>query len=224
MNYLSKDVPAMTDRVSINKALAAVIKLAGTGNWVVGGSAGLLLRGVSLSAQPRDLDLYCDHGDMPRLHEAMRPYAVDEPAYSETAIYRSWLSHYELEGVRLELVGGFRVAAHDCVYRTEVREVLQPLGLPVVIGEDVSAASVVPLAHELWFNALRDRPDRVRTIVNAFSAQPAVHEKALQVIERRNELSPYATREVRQWLSQSEAGEHSWTLKSYSGQAANPFA
>lgn len=214
----------MTDREGINKALAAVIKLAGSGNWVVGGSAGLLLRGVSLTTQPRDLDLYCDQGDMPRLHEALRFHAIDEPACSETSIYRSWLSHYEVEGIRLELVGGFRVTAHDCVYRTEVREVLQPLGLPVRVEEHLSTASVVPLAHELWFNALRDRADRVQTIVKAFVVQPAVHEKALQVIERRNELSPVATREIRQWLSQREAGEHQWMLKSYSGQAANPYA
>ncbi|MDF2835542.1 MAG: hypothetical protein K0Q63_1182 [Paenibacillus sp.] len=214
----------MTDRARINKTLAAVIKLAGSDNWVVGGSAGLLLRGVSLSAQPRDLDLYCDHGDMPMLHEALRPHAIDEPAYSETAIYRSWLSHYEIEGVRLELVAGFRVSAHDCVYRTEVCEVLRPLGLPIGIEGRLGAVVVVPLAHELWFNALRDRPDRVRTIVETFSRQSSEHEKALQVIELRNELTPNATREVRRWLSRSEAGEQTWTLKSSSGQAANPFA
>lgn len=214
----------MTDRAGINKALAAVIKLAGSGNWVVGGSAGLLLRGITLTTQPRDLDIYCDHADMPRMHEALRRHAIDEPACSETSIYRSWLSHYELEGIRLELVGGFRVTAHDSVYNTEVREVLQPLGLPVRVDKELSAAHVVPLAHELWFNALRDRADRVQTIVEAFSSQPAVHEKALQVIERRNRLNPFAMREVRQWLSQREAGEHQWTLKSYSGQAANPFA
>ncbi|MHA6483879.1 nucleotidyltransferase family protein [Paenibacillus sp. strain BS8-2] len=212
----------MTDLASINKALATVIKHAGSGNWVIGGSAGLMLRGVTLSAMPRDLDLYCDQENMLQVHEALRHYTVDGPEYSETDIYRSYLSHYEVEGIRLELVGGFEVSAHGCVYRTEVREVLLPLGRPVQV-QGAGIATVVPLAHELWFNALRERPDRVEPIVQAFAANSSVHEKALQVIERRNKLQPLAMREVRRWLSQSEAGDKQWMLKSSSGLAENPY-
>lgn len=215
----------MTDESNIIRALAAVNRLAGSGNWVVGGSAGLLLRGFELPAKPRDLDLYCDEEDMRLLHDRLRPYAIDVPAYSETDIYRSWLSHYELEGVRVELVGGFRVTAFDCFYRTEVREVLLPLGLPVTTDGLAAASVVVPLAHELWFNALRGRPDRVKPIAEAFAADPSAHQKALGIIEARNSFSPDAVSEVHRWISSgSEEGDGGWMLKSSSGLAANPFA
>ncbi|GBG12043.1 hypothetical protein PAT3040_06904 [Paenibacillus agaridevorans] len=213
----------MTEKAEIKKALAAIIRLAGNEKWVVGGSAGLLLRGLSLPAKPRDLDLYCDEEDSQELHERLRPFAVDEAAYSETAIYRSTLSHYELEGVRVELVSGFHVSAFQCSYWTEVRQVLIPNGFPVMVEEGLPAAVVVPLAHELWFNALRGRPDRVRMITEAYAANPTRHQGALAVIEDRNTFSPLAIGEVHGWLGQSEAGEEQWMLKSSSGPAASPF-
>ncbi|MDQ6418244.1 hypothetical protein RB620_02220 [Paenibacillus sp. LHD-117] len=210
----------MTNEAGITKALAAIITAAGCGDWIVGGSAGLLLRGLKLPAEPRDLDLYCDETDMRKLHDRLQKYAIDDPAYSETDIYRSWLSHYQIEGIRLELVGGFRVTAHGCSYRTEVKEALLPLGSPVSVDNRMADAVIVPLAHELWFNALRGRADRVQLIAEAFAASPAVHLEALRIIESRNEFNSCAISQVHRWIRNAEAGDEEWTLKSFSGQAA----
>ena len=53
---------------------------AGTGcTWLVGGSTGLMLQGVSLAALPRDLDLYADRTDALDIHCKLSAYAVDGP-------------------------------------------------------------------------------------------------------------------------------------------------
>lgn len=45
--------------------------------WLLGGSCGLLLHGVQLSAPPRDIDLYADLEDAEVLHSALSCYSVD---------------------------------------------------------------------------------------------------------------------------------------------------
>ena len=43
--------------------------------WLVGGSAGLMLRGLELNSRPNDLDLYADEEDAFRLHKLLLPFA-----------------------------------------------------------------------------------------------------------------------------------------------------
>ena len=95
-------------------------------HWMVGGSCGLLLQRVALTAPPRDLDIYMDEAEMARFHEKLAPYAIDGPALSETDRYRSILSHYDIGGVRVEAVGSFTVRCGLSVYRTEIRNMLLP--------------------------------------------------------------------------------------------------
>lgn len=208
----------------IHNALASIIDCVGNGSWIVGGSAGLLLRGLPLEAEPRDLDLYCDEEDAAALHRALRPYATDAPSFSETDIYRSTLSHFECGGMRVELVAGFQVRAYGCLYAVEVKELLLPHAATVDIGagrQGARQAQLVPLAHELWFNALRGRSDRVRLIAAAISGDLPRHAAALEELERRNALSQAAVRQVRQWINDRKAGEQEWTLKLSSGLQAS---
>lgn len=218
----------MTTDAIIHNALASIIDCAGNGKWILGGSAGLLLRGLALDTRPRDLDLYCDREDAAELHEALRPCAVDSPAYSETDIYRSTLSHYEIAGMRVELVAGFQVRALGCLYAVEVKELLLPYAASVVVGGGAGVARtradgiprparLVPLAHELWFNALRGRDDRVRLIAAAMGADLQGHSAALDMLERRNGFPQEAVGLVRQWIQEQGAGDGEWTLKSSSG-------
>jgi hypothetical protein len=176
----------MTETVDLYRALAEVAgatKACGA-KWLVGGSASLLLRGMNLPAQPRDLDIYCDEPSIPALYGLLQAYAQDEPELSVTSMYRSTLCHFELHGVQVELVGGFEVEALGSRYVTAVEAVLWPHAseFPLPGG----SVHVVPLAHELWFNQLRGREDRVSQIVAAMTADFSAHAHALAAIEGAN--------------------------------------
>jgi len=155
----------MDSESKIERALCGIAdRLAGAGiAWVVGGSAGLMLRGLPLPAPPRDLDLYADPADAKAMHEALAIWAVDRPVRSVTERYESILSHYRVEDVNVELVGGFVVADRGCRYEVRVREVLLPETESRILEPCGAGAAIVPLAHELWFNWLRGRRDRPRT-------------------------------------------------------------
>ncbi|WP_274651658.1 hypothetical protein [Paenibacillus humicola] len=197
----------MNDTDPIERALAVIAeRVSGSGaSWLVGGSAGLRLRGLALEKPPRDLDLYADKPDAALLHEALRIYAVDEPVESVSAIYRSVLSHYRIEGVNVELVGGFVVASGADRYAVEVRSVLHPLRIVVHAGR--YPVGLVPLAHEMWFNLLRGRSDRTRLIARAIRSEPEKHLPAFREIETRNALSAESVRRIRLHLSDPEREE-----------------
>lgn len=199
----------------IYNALAALAKLLhdSSAKWIVGGSAGLLLRGLPLSAMPRDIDIYCDEEDLPFIYAALQKYAVDAPHYSETNMYRSTLAHFEIEGMPIELVGGFKVDAAKSSYEVRVSELLIPFGERFSIPDCGYPLMVVPLAHELWFNQLRGREDRVELIAKAFMKMRGIHEPALQAIEKSNHFTAAAVDQVHQIISLEEAGEVEWTQR-----------
>ncbi|QHT60525.1 hypothetical protein GXP70_11660 [Paenibacillus lycopersici] len=183
------------------KALAVIAgRTAGTGaQWLVGGSSGLLLRGLELPSPPRDLDLYADDEAAKTIHQALLSYAIDEQQVSVSPIYRSLLSHYVIEGVQVELVGGFVVASGSDRYAVEVEEVLGPLRLTVAAGPH--EVGVVPLAHELWFNVLRARDDRTELIGRRLAEEPALHLDAVRQIASRNKFSDELQRRIAPFLN-----------------------
>ncbi|WP_219836523.1 nucleotidyltransferase domain-containing protein [Paenibacillus sp. R14(2021)] len=166
--------------------------------WLIGGSTGLLLRGMALPRPPRDLDLYADDADAASIHDALRAYAVDEQQVNVSPIYRSVLSHYDIHGVQVELVGGFVVASGSDRYAVEVREMLNPMRLQLTIG--AHPVGLVPLAHELWFNVLRARFDRVELIGSFMREDLAAHRAALQLIAARNNLSEAIRKQVEPFI------------------------
>lgn len=202
-----KEVQVMNVRRRIENALSIISEAAAGANveWVVGGSAGLMLRGLSLTSEPRDLDIYSDDADVDRLYGILQPYAVDKPQLSESGIYRSILSHYMIEGISVELVGGFVIRAHGCRYETEVRSVLLPFSEPISL-HDGSTIPVVPLAHELWFNVLRDRLDRSQLIIDAYSRHMDRHSEAMEALEQRNQFSAEAKDHMHRWIADRHAG------------------
>ncbi|WP_138753488.1 hypothetical protein [Paenibacillus sinopodophylli] len=169
--------------------------------WVIGGSTSLMLRGLPLTAPPRDLDIYCDLEDVETIHTALMPYALDTPALSVTEMYRSVLSHYSVHGVQVELVGGFRVESSAGVYKTKVREMLLLFTEWVQLKDTMLKLPVVPLAHELWFNFMRGREDRVELIAKAYASSPAKHEAAFRAIEESNSFTKVAKETLRELLA-----------------------
>ncbi|MGO4539735.1 hypothetical protein [Paenibacillus sp. 2TAB19] len=196
----------MNENKQIYRALASVIDVTGSDcpNWIVGGSAGLLLRKLPLLASPRDLDLYCDDEDVERIYNKLSRYAVDEPDLSITNMYRSRLCHFNIEGVSVELVGGFEVTSADSFYHTDVKKLLIPYGTKLTVNGTAKQANVVPLAHELWFNALRAREDRVQLIAESFNH--SADGPALRAIEAVNRFSEQARQYVHSFISESKAG------------------
>jgi len=205
---LMKEVPAMTEHERIHKALAAVKKATEScqAQWIIGGSASLMLRGLQLSKAPRDLDIYCDEEDVHALYKALEPFAQDQPTLSVNHMYRSTLCHFLIHDIQVELVGGFEVSARGNRYETMVNEILMPYSEQVFLNDDDSCAAIVPLAHELWFNFLRERMDRVELIVDAFATNPLLHKEALLVIEANNTFTDEARSSLHHLLSNRKAG------------------
>jgi len=173
---------------------------------IVGGSAGLLLRGIALGAPPRDLDVYADADDASRLHERLAEYATDAPVRSATAIYESQLSHYLIDSTAVELVGCFVVQARGCRYETRVKDRLLPHAERFAVGAGTLTIPLVPLAHELLFNWLRGRNDRVEAVAAAMAANPARHYAALDRLIAANAITEEASRRLGAILRSAEGG------------------
>lgn len=154
------------------------------GAWLLGGSCGLWLQGVALAAAPRDIDVYADLETAGRLHERLQPFATDQPRHDRSGLYSSQLSHYGIGASTVELVGGFEVRTAGAFYRTEVESVLAPVA-PRVTLRDI-AFPVMPLAHELVFNLLRERPDRYLPIASMIRKEPDRHLPLLDELLKRN--------------------------------------
>ncbi len=154
--------------------------------WLIGGSCGLLLQGIPIGSMPRDIDIYVDYSNSGILHENLKHFAVDEPAYSKTDRYCSVLSHYKISGVTVELVAGFEVRVPGATYLIDIRDTMVPLATEVHLSG--VSVMVMPMAHEFIFNLMRERPDRYLIISNYMRKH--LHETipALREIVRKNQF------------------------------------
>jgi hypothetical protein len=154
--------------------------------WLVGGSCGALLQGVPLQANPRDLDVYADTEQASLIHKRLAPYSTDEQQYSATAMYGSTLSHYNIEGVQVELVGSLKVCVEQAEYEVRVRDLLSSYAETGVIGG--TEIVFMPLVHELVFNVLRERADRYEPLARAIAAEPERHRSLYEKMMRDNAI------------------------------------
>jgi hypothetical protein len=166
--------------VAISKALRKI-----GAKWLIGGSCGLQIGQIELNASPRDLDIYVDMDDVAVVFHALQEFATDGPEFSQTAIYSSVLSHFLMEGIQVEVVGGFQIAAKDSIYNVNATYLYDNHALHAELGE--IALFVMPFAHELLFNIMRDRPDRYEPIALAMLQKPEIHMPALQDLLARNQ-------------------------------------
>ncbi|MEK0314143.1 hypothetical protein [Cohnella sp. 56] len=169
------------------RRLAVLTAGCGAG-WVVGGSAGLALRGARLPSAPRDLDIYADASAVGALHGRLADLATDGPAWDASGSYRSLLAHYRIGGVQIELVGDFEVRALASHYVTEVDRFLYAEADELRF-EDGTSVRIVPLGHELIFNLLRERPDRTAAVGELIRAAREAHLPALERLLARQPLS-----------------------------------
>lgn len=170
---------------------------------LIGGSCGLLLQGVRLDAIPRDLDCYFDTSHAVEIYDKLKRFAIDTPEYSETPIYRSELSHYRITGVTVEFVGDFQVSAEGSLYEVRVDDLLSDVctTLPMEGG---GTLRLTPLAHELIFNVLRQRPDRYLPIARRMRDNLPRHMPAWRTIMDNNRLSEHHLQRIERLLSGQE--------------------
>lgn len=152
--------------------------------WMLGGSCSLLVQGVDLDRLPRDIDVYTDIHAAKQLHAHPPGVNIDRQQVDRSGSYVSLLSHYELEGFPIELVGGFEVLCGGALYRLEVERLLWPAGIPFHVGH--SSLRLTPLSHELLFNLLRNRPDRYQAIAEVMRQEPQRHIIILQQLLMSN--------------------------------------
>ncbi|TVX92874.1 hypothetical protein [Paenibacillus agilis] len=158
--------------------------------WMIGGSCSLLLQGVELLAPPNDIDVFADQGDAEVLHQLWRSKSTDDAAWNETEMYRSLLSHYEINCYSVELVGQFNIKNEWCSYQMEVRSGLWQYAPSAIVG--AQSIRLTPLIHELLFNMLRGRAERVDAIAAAIRCNPQEHVKVLANVLSRCEPSSSA--------------------------------
>ncbi|MGZ9586895.1 hypothetical protein [Paenibacillus marinisediminis] len=148
--------------------------------FLLGGSCSLLLQGVHMAKPPRDIDIYADSQEAATLHNYWRDAAIDEQEWNESKIYRSLLSHYGCSDSSVELVGQFIIATDWCRYETKVTTVLWQHRSSAEL--DGVSIPLMPLSHELVFNILREREDRVEAIAGAMSGHVEQHVDAMKAV------------------------------------------
>lgn len=163
--------------------------------WAVGGSSGLLLHGVRLDKKPGDIDLYADTETANEIHQRLLNISIDQPVFSRTEIYESCLSHYYLDGQTIELVAGFKINSHGSIYSVNMDKELLPY-TSMFAAAGSSRFLLMPLAHELVFNVLRDRPDRYERIAEAMAVSPDKHEECLRMIIEQHFFSPLHLKKI----------------------------
>lgn len=163
--------------------------------WLLGGSCGLMLHGVPLSAPPRDIDLYGDLEDAQTLHEALQSYAADngpEEDYSGGCF--SLRSRYLIEGVPVELICGFEIGSGLHRYSVNVHR-LQPYA-QLYDYTGIGLMRLTPLAHELLFNLLRGRTDKCKLIAAYMKRDLSGHLALLQDLCQENGLNDVIHRKL----------------------------
>lgn len=155
--------------------------------WLLGGSCGLRLHGLPLSAAPRDIDLYADLEDAGILHNALKSYALDNgPAEDYSGGCYSLRSRYLIGDMQVELVCGFQIGSGSRQYCVNVNKLLPYAPLYDYTG--IGLLRLMPLAHELIFNLLRGRIDKSNSIAAYMKSELSGHLNLLQRLCEDNRM------------------------------------
>ncbi len=154
--------------------------------WLLGGSCGLLLHGVTLDAAPHDIDLYADIQDARRLHDVLSGYTVSGPEEDYSGGCFSLRSCYSLENTSIELIGGFEIGHGSWQYSVNIQRLLAYA--PVQDFTGIGLLRLMPAAHELIFNILRGRAERCASIAAYLRHDLSAHLPLLQSLILDNGL------------------------------------
>lgn len=173
-------------------------RTASDAGWMLGGSCSLLIQEVCLSKPPQDIDIYADSQTAVKIHNSWKEASIDVQEWNETSMYRSLLSHYTCCDCPVELVGQFHIQTSWCRYETVVHDVLWNHRILVSVGNQIIA--IMPLSHELIFNLLRDRLDRVDAIAAVIRQHPDRHIHAMRTLVQQCAPADIITAKVCEWI------------------------
>jgi hypothetical protein len=147
------------------QVLHELVRLLSGLDWVLVGSTDLALQGLALL--PGDIDLATDPATMPVIHERLARYAVDEPHRSEQGTYRSLISEYAIQGLKVEVVADYEVKV-DGVWKAPPKptRILVPLG--------AISVPAITLRHELNAYLGMNRPkdqEKIRLLKSAVASR-----------------------------------------------------
>ena len=151
----------------IIKALKLIeSKLRGSGvRWVLAGSLSLALQGVNV--KPNDIDILTDEKGAFEINRILKDYEVKPVRFCRSKIFQSYLGEFEIEGVKVEVMGGLKEFV-----KGEWRSLSHRLSTPRIIEVEGIRLPVSQLEDQLRsYQVLGRRKDssKVRKIEEALA-------------------------------------------------------
>jgi len=151
----------------IIKALKLIeSKLRGSGvRWVLAGSLSLALQGVNV--KPNDIDILTDEKGAFEINRILKDYEVKPVRFCRSKIFQSYLGEFEIEGVKVEVMGGLKEFV-----KGEWRSLSHRLSTPRIIEMEGIRLPVSQLEDQLRsYQVLGRRKDssKVRKIEEALA-------------------------------------------------------
>lgn len=125
--------------------------------WVLAGSLSLALQGVKV--EPNDMDLLTDRRGAFRINAILKKYEKKEVTYSETEKVSSFLGIFEIQGVKVEVMGAYRERQGARWVSLSKR-----LENPRIIGIDGVRIPVSPIEDQLASYRRSKRPKDVEKV------------------------------------------------------------
>jgi hypothetical protein len=80
-------------------------------DWILSGSFSLVIQGVDVKAN--DIDIVTDKKGAEQLDQLLSKYRTKALEYSSTSEFRSYYSHYLINGVKIDVMGNFQYMKKD---------------------------------------------------------------------------------------------------------------
>jgi len=82
-------------------------------NWVLGGSLNLAIQGVNVI--PHDIDILTNQKGALAIQKELDEFTQESVVYKESDLFKSWLGVFEINGVKVEIMGDLssRASIHD---------------------------------------------------------------------------------------------------------------
>ena len=125
--------------------------------WVLAGSLSLALQGVNV--EPHDIDLLTDRQGAFRINAMLKKYEKKKVDYSETEKVSSFLGVFEIQGVKVEVMGDYRERQG-----TKWISLSRRLARTKIIEVDGTRIPVSPLEDQLVSYRRSTRPKDIKKI------------------------------------------------------------
>jgi len=126
--------------------------------WILTGSTSLRMQGVNVPVK-KDIDILTDAKGAKEIDKVLQEYAIQTSSFSSTEKYQSYFGIYEINGVRVEVMGEFQ-------YRLKNGEWSKPNEQNEIhsLFQEGMAFPVLTLEQELQEYMNMDRMDKVEKI------------------------------------------------------------